>query len=421
MNEGSGDRVWDYSGNGNHGTINADLPQDWTVGPSGYTVSLATNDYVALPSLSAQLAGSAELTVFARSLRTNITADHPLFCRGTTDSHGFILLMHDDACASGVQGSGNTDTFMFNAGATSGAGNRVNGTSASAKANVWQSVAGVMCSSSRLLYVDGLLNASHTSGIDTTIGIDTAAPTLGLFGTTYASASLDMVAVWARALTASAIQQLSADPYALFRPRRRVWRLVPTGYTDYPVSLADSMGWADVPTVRAAYNVAAADSLTLADVPAVSAAYLQSLADSLTVSDAATVAAAYLQSLAGSLALGDALTARAAYLQALSDGLSLSDSASALLGAIVTLADALSASDSWTVRYAAAVTIADTLAIGDSLEARYAASVLLADGLSLADVLAVGERLTLERVTMILDARRATLSVDAQRGTVTLN
>ncbi|HQL55198.1 MAG TPA: hypothetical protein PLQ87_10870 [Phycisphaerae bacterium] len=235
-NEGSGDRVWDYSGNGNHGTLNADLPQDWTLGPSGYNVSLATNDYIALPSLSALIDGRGTLTVMVHSLRTNITTDHPLFCRGNTDASGFILLMHDDACASGVQGSGNTDTFMFNVGATSGSGNRVNGTTGASKANTWQQVCGVMNGAERSLYIDGLLNATHSSGVATTIGSLATAPTIGLFGTTYASASIDLVTVWNSALSASAIAQHALDPYALFRPRRRVWMLAPSGVT-YPTWL----------------------------------------------------------------------------------------------------------------------------------------------------------------------------------------
>lgn len=97
--------------------------------------------------------------------------DHWLVCRGTNHMlPEIVLLFADDACTIGVQGLGNTDTFAFVVGPTGVAGNRVNGTSGLRTLNSWHFVVGVMNGTSRKLYHNGSLNASHNVGVQLTVG-----------------------------------------------------------------------------------------------------------------------------------------------------------------------------------------------------------------------------------------------------------
>jgi len=87
----------------------------------------------------------------------------------------------------------------------------------------WYHLAGVFATTtSRTLYVDGLLDGTDTTSDSTT---PTASTWLGSDKNAYReySGTLPLAMLYNRVLASPEIQQLAADPYALFQLRRRVF------------------------------------------------------------------------------------------------------------------------------------------------------------------------------------------------------
>ncbi len=111
--------------------------------------------------------GSSELTVsgwiFANAVGGGSADDSGILCRGASGS-SVLLWLNDDA-----GGSAGTEGYSFNVGDAATGGNRVEGTANSALQGQWQYVAGVMNGVDRAVYLDGAVNASHSSGVATTV------------------------------------------------------------------------------------------------------------------------------------------------------------------------------------------------------------------------------------------------------------
>lgn len=115
FNEGSGQVLTDYSGNGYNGILGSaigDITNDptWT----GQGLSFSTDDYVALPGVNAALAGKTACTVFCVARATTLTVYAGLVGQtsGSQSDRTFVLL---DAYSNGVT----SDNISFGVGSGS--------------------------------------------------------------------------------------------------------------------------------------------------------------------------------------------------------------------------------------------------------------------------------------------------------------
>ena len=216
----TGATLRDISGRKNHGTLtNMDPATDWVMTEKGYALEFdGTNDYVVGTPMS-MLTGS-QLTVSAWLYCRSDTEDQRAISRGGY-SGPVILLWGDNQSGGGVQGLGNTDIYMFTS--YLGSSNRVNGTTNSRIINTWQHVVGVMNGAYRGLYVDGSLNASHSSGVQQTLAVTADNLWFGDWQAASLPANMRLgpVSIHNRVLSPNEIQHLYQDPHALVRPRAR--------------------------------------------------------------------------------------------------------------------------------------------------------------------------------------------------------
>ncbi len=221
FHEGSGDRVWDYSGNGNHGVLtNMDPATDWVPTPSGYGVELDSgNDCVILPG-SGTLSGLAACSIVA-------------VCTPTiSDGSAFVVCKYATSYEYALYISAATGTLSFFTEAT--------GYTPAAMVNVktGRHVLGCSAGPGRCtLHADGVAYAASSAPASLTTGTRTLA--IGRQGGTAAfhfPGRIEYVAIWGVALADAVHAEIAADPFAMLRPRRRVWMLAPSGVT-YPTWL----------------------------------------------------------------------------------------------------------------------------------------------------------------------------------------
>ena len=213
MNEAAGGKIFDLSGNGNDGTI-ISSPK-W--GSDGLNFD-GTDDFVDMGVVN-QVDAAAAVTIIM-SVKPTVNRDHWMFARsiGTTSTDVFILWV-DDVCGAG-DGAGNTDTFAFNVGSASEATNRVNGDTGLRTLNTWQTVAGVFNGTYRGLYHNGVLNAEHNSGVQTTIVSSANEFYIGqweVFEINDLEGGIQYAYIYNRALSANEIAWLNREPYAMFQ------------------------------------------------------------------------------------------------------------------------------------------------------------------------------------------------------------
>lgn len=220
MNENSGNVAADVTGSTGDMILSStmDPATDWVPGKDGPSIDFDGIDDLAVGGTGILVRGP-ELTVAMLAMCRTDGEDQFIVSRGANDTARNLLLWGDDVCASGVQGSGNTDTFAFNVGSTSVAGNRVNGATGARVLDTWQHVVGVMKETHRAIYVDGELSGSHSSATET--NATTADDQIQLckwMTTVNADAKVGHVMIWNRALTAEEIRSLSEAPYQMFEP-----------------------------------------------------------------------------------------------------------------------------------------------------------------------------------------------------------
>ena len=212
MWEGDGDKVMDYSGNGNHGTLTFMDPEtDWVATEKGLAVELdGSNDHVSVPSIT-----------FGRTYPFTISA----WYRPASSTQAKCIVSISDNTASDKQ---HAILHCVDGGA---AGNKLSvmsrntgwedATSTTAVvAGEWVHVVGVWRSATvREVWFNGVLEDTNTGSATATSGANVleigrlgdATPNWQIAG------SVGGVSVWGRGLSAGEIQQLYADPYALYR------------------------------------------------------------------------------------------------------------------------------------------------------------------------------------------------------------
>ncbi|MCP4609417.1 MAG: LamG domain-containing protein [Planctomycetes bacterium] len=212
MNEGSGDRIFDLSGNGNIGTFGSAAARPvWQGGKSGSSVYFDGGDKISSSSLGAL---SLPLTIVASIKRSATGVWDPIFVTHEADNcyYGAALIIQssDRVWLQYGDGDGNTSNDR----------NTKNGTSSLA-ANQWYNIAGVIRGQNDMdIYLDGVDDGGSYSGTATTMDVSSGEPVFGrwpaLATDQYLMGNIEYVYLFNRALSASEIALLHREPFCLF-------------------------------------------------------------------------------------------------------------------------------------------------------------------------------------------------------------
>jgi hypothetical protein len=212
MNEGSGDRVFDLSGNGNIGTFGSGAARPfWQGGKSGSSVYFDGGDKISTPSLGAL---SLPLTIVASMKRSATGVWHPIFVTHEVDNcyYGAALIIQspDIVWLQYGDGDGNTSSDR----------NTRHGVSSLA-ANQWYTVAGVIRGQNDMdIYLDGVDDGGSYSGAATSMDTSSGKPAFGrwpaLATDQYLTGNIEYVYLFNRDLSASEIALLHREPFCMF-------------------------------------------------------------------------------------------------------------------------------------------------------------------------------------------------------------
>ncbi|MHC4583482.1 MAG: LamG-like jellyroll fold domain-containing protein [Planctomycetota bacterium] len=212
MNEGTGDRIFDLSGNGNIGTFGSGAARPvWQPGKSGSSVYYDGDDYISYPSPGAL---SLPITIIASIKRSSTGVWDPIFITHEVNDnyYGTALIIQ----------SGNTVWLQFGDGTgnLSSDRNTKNGTSSLA-ANQWYTIAGVIRGQNDMdIYLNGIDDGGSYSGNATTMNTSSGVPAFGrwtaLATDRYLTGNIEYAYLFNRALSASEIALLYREPFCMF-------------------------------------------------------------------------------------------------------------------------------------------------------------------------------------------------------------
>ena len=218
FNEGGGDKAYDLSGYGNHGTLkNMAFPptitSGWNPGRNGMVLNFGgTNDYI-------DCGANASLNLGASDIPHSLELR---FKRADSDTNQFLLRK------SGAPGSGNNCVFLafstvspvnrLRMNLYDGVNDRNWYTNTVFNDKKWHHVVATRVNTVISLYVDGVLETSSSQ----TLG-DCSNPSAPLrIGSMkddgYFAGSIDYVKIYNREVIANEIQHLYIDPYCIFEP-----------------------------------------------------------------------------------------------------------------------------------------------------------------------------------------------------------
>jgi len=215
MQEGSGGTIYDISGYGNHGTLEADT--HWVPGKFGPCLDFdGDGDYVQAPNPS--FASDTEGTIVLWFYRSDSGTDKTVFYCGDSGSNNNFFVFNID----GVERPKfrvKTSSDILSTGGQAG--------TLQFSTNTWYQVAYVAHSSGNTIYIDGLeyTDVDYDTGSSSTqawfgnlSGVD--ACELGRRDVAspgqYFNGQIDNVLIFDRALSASEITQLYLEPFCLF-------------------------------------------------------------------------------------------------------------------------------------------------------------------------------------------------------------
>lgn len=212
MNEGSGDRIFDLSGNGNIGTFGSGAARPvWQGGKFGSSVYYDGGDNVSCPNLGTL---SLPITIVASIKRSATGVWHPIFVTHEVDNcyYGAALIIQssDKVWLQYGDGDGNTQFDR----------NTRHGVSSLA-ANQWYTIAGVIRGQNDMdIYLDGIDDGGSYSGTATTMDTSSGEPAFGrwpaLATDQYLTGNIEYVYLFNRALSASEIALLDREPFCMF-------------------------------------------------------------------------------------------------------------------------------------------------------------------------------------------------------------
>ncbi len=189
MQEGSGDKVYDLSGNNNTGTLtNMDPSTDWVAGKFGKALDFdGDNDYVNV--------GGVEIAQWTCSAHVKHT--------GAWDTWEDVL--------TGVLAGEENHPLIFHNGKPRMYGSSIEANNAID--NEWHHIATLNDGTNGYIYVDGVQVKSGTSGLSikvTKIGTKPSA------NGEFFDGLIDNVSIYNRALSPQEIQQLYHEPFGMF-------------------------------------------------------------------------------------------------------------------------------------------------------------------------------------------------------------
>jgi len=212
LTEGSGNVVYDHSGNENHGIqTNMDPNTDWVGGANGHALDFdGTNDYVRLiGTASGALNLIANFTLFARAMSRNVSTTFQTLIGKRPDDTSFQYQLRIS--------SGRLN-LLRQSGATTSNTDLVS--------NKWHNCAAVI-GPNVTFYLDGRADGSSSLGTWNTANSDV---TFGGRGdANYLNGAMSCVAIFNRALPADEIALLSHDPWLPIRSNQEIEFLLQSG------------------------------------------------------------------------------------------------------------------------------------------------------------------------------------------------
>jgi hypothetical protein len=214
MNEGSGNKVFDLSGNGNAGTFQGTAPS-WSSGKFGPAVSLpGTDEYIEIPDADVF---TPALTPFSVSALVNmrdatnfrIAGKGIIFTNGewafgTTSADRLQFMVHDESVINGYR-SREHDTPLTN------------------YENQWihlfATYDGGTSSDGIKMYLNGVrIDDTDNTGVGTFISVENlGGPVyIGCHSTLYANGLFDNVMIWRKEVSASEVALLHREPFCMF-------------------------------------------------------------------------------------------------------------------------------------------------------------------------------------------------------------
>jgi hypothetical protein len=193
MNEGSGNKVYDLSGNGNTGTITGAV---WTAGRTGNALKFTDDDYV---TISQSVISSTEFSIIGWEYSEGST-NVGYFLGDSTDPANLYLRRQAADPGNYAGGIGDQEFAAF-----------------AVSRNAWHQFAYTHTSAGiGLIYVDGVFKAnlaaaSNFTSLQSNLYIGDRADLARSF-----EGLLDIIYIYNRALTASEISQLYREPFCMF-------------------------------------------------------------------------------------------------------------------------------------------------------------------------------------------------------------
>ena len=211
MQEGGGGTVFDVSGRGENGTL-AGVP-DWTVTANGHALDFdGTNDYVALDNPGDILDGR-HISVSGWIYGDTWSNSYPrVLDRIYNGQFAFYIVASDNEMTWALcTASGNVDYVR-------------NGT-ASISTGVWNHCVWSYDGITMRMYINGTLRDASSVGIGG--GLDASSAAICIGDRSAHDRKFDgritNLGLWCRGLVASEIQQLHAEPWAMYTPRAKIF------------------------------------------------------------------------------------------------------------------------------------------------------------------------------------------------------
>ena len=346
FNEGGGNKAFDLSNNGLHGTLEGSA--SWQLGSAGsHILCPNTGDgYIDVPNegkLASWLSGSA--TIIARFYKPasgiskgflGKNPDNVTWLDAVFDGANINVSIDDNVNKRTISGIAIVDDGLW---------------------HDWTLVKNG--SSGYEAFVDGISDG-------TSIGNGDCSNTSSLkFGVALGYSELDggfaFVYTWDRALTQSEITEIYTNPYAMFEPEP-IWLMVhgAAGGEEHEKALSDTINLSDA--IIKNFGAPKADTVTLSDGIAKNVGLPE--ADTISLSDGITKAPGLSKS--DTISLSDNASLVVAFLRTLNDSISLSDEIAKNFG--TTKADTITISDNLvSVIRAILMSLNDTITMSDEI------------------------------------------------------
>jgi len=237
FNEGAGNKVFDLSGNGNTGTLEAGT--NWIVGESGYALNFVggnNSDYVSTNSGAAAgdvLDQTSNFTILAKFRAVDVSVNYDAIVGKRAEGADYQYELRQNASKLNVLttgGSVSADTTLVN--------------------NTWYTGGFTHDGANVRLYLNGLLDSTPSAKTITHKNVDVS---IGMAGETYDlhywDGDIEWVMIYNRALSASEIALLYREPFCMFeRDPIELWSAatlgaIPTGMAGAMTTNTRYWGW----------------------------------------------------------------------------------------------------------------------------------------------------------------------------------